>query len=279
MEHMAESRKIAAPAARPLRADLKGVGEVPRRPSVAALSRGLWILQCFTDDAQLGTREIARRVELPVPTVWRLCQALVGEGFLIQDPQTGKLSPGLAVLTLGQAALIHKAPGELASHYLQEFANKHDCWTALTVADGLDMVYLTRSRGGQGPHFLQRPPGARVAILGAPAGWAYLALLAEPERSELLGRLRVATPDLHRKYESVLPGSLRLAEQSGFLRVEDLPFPGLNTLAVGRWSRTGDSVYSVVAGGPADHVPPARFEELGKALLQLTAVILPIFKD
>jgi len=143
-------------------------------PAVTALVRGLEVLRCF-DYARksLGSSEIARLTGLPQPTVWRLCKTLEQEGYLVAEAGGTRFAPGLAVLTLGYAALGRLDLAELARPRLQAIADRFHGATGITTRERLSTLIVMRCEGkdaflnvnlrpGSGGWPLVRPPrGAR----------------------------------------------------------------------------------------------------------------------
>ena len=69
---------------------------------VPALERGLRLLQEFGRDSRtLGAPELARRLELPRATVFRMLNTLEGMGFLERIDGGTEYRLGMAVLRLG----------------------------------------------------------------------------------------------------------------------------------------------------------------------------------
>src|ERR1700674_743687 len=94
------------------------------QPTVTALVRGLQVLRCFDYGRKsLGSSEIARLTRLPQPTVWRLCKTLEREGYLVAEGGA-RYRPGLAILTLGYAALGTLDFAEMARPELQAIADR-----------------------------------------------------------------------------------------------------------------------------------------------------------
>ncbi|HNY68501.1 MAG TPA: helix-turn-helix domain-containing protein, partial [Bacillota bacterium] len=66
--------------------------------TVRSVERAFDILECFSfQQRELTLTEIARAVNLPVPTVHRLVGVLERRGWLKQDERTGLYSLGLHV--------------------------------------------------------------------------------------------------------------------------------------------------------------------------------------
>src|SRR3954453_3086862 len=106
------------------------------QPTVTALLRGLEVLRCFDyGHKSLGSSEIARLTKLPQPTVWRLCRTLEQEGYLVSEAEGSRFCPGLAVLTLGYAALGTLDLGELVRPQLEAIADRFLGATGLATRD------------------------------------------------------------------------------------------------------------------------------------------------
>jgi hypothetical protein len=84
------------------------------RQFVAALAKGLEVLQCFGPSTpELGASEIARMTGMPQPTVWRICYTLIQLGFLVVLPGRQTMRPGIPLLGLGHAVLAGLPRGDL----------------------------------------------------------------------------------------------------------------------------------------------------------------------
>src|ERR1700712_4190500 len=72
---------------------------------IESLAKGLQVLRLFDETTtSLKLREVVERTGLPMPTAFRIVATLEEEGFLDRD-EDGAIHPGVAVLTLGSAAL------------------------------------------------------------------------------------------------------------------------------------------------------------------------------
>jgi len=115
------------------------------QPLVTGLLRGLSVLRCFDlGREQLGSSDIARMTGLPQPTVWRLCRTLEHGGYLVADTDGARWRPGLAILTLGFAALDTLELAELARPMLEEIARKFKGAVSLSTREGVAMLYVQR---------------------------------------------------------------------------------------------------------------------------------------
>ena len=76
------------------------------RDSAKSLRKALTVLQTVANaDAPPTVAKVAIESGISRPTAYRLVRTLVDEGFLKQDPQSGRLGVGLSVLTLAASLL------------------------------------------------------------------------------------------------------------------------------------------------------------------------------
>ena len=81
---------------------MSGQPTASRQNSVAALQRGLGILQMFRSDRlRIKVIDIERELAIPRATAYRLVRTLEAGGFLIGDPESNTFCLGPRVLKLG----------------------------------------------------------------------------------------------------------------------------------------------------------------------------------
>ena len=102
------ARLLLQRASRRPRASEKGevAEDAGGRLFVTALARGLEVLSAFrAGDGALGNLELARRTELPKPTISRITHTLTQLGYLSYNSRLGTYELGGRTLTLSYAAL------------------------------------------------------------------------------------------------------------------------------------------------------------------------------
>jgi len=125
------------------------------RNFVTALARGLDILRCFgPSDEYLGNAELAKRTNIPRPTVSRMTATLTQLGYLRYVPQLEKYRLGPGVLDLGYRYLASEGVRELARPFMQELADATDCMVAIGAPDGAQVTYIQVCQGN-GPLVLR----------------------------------------------------------------------------------------------------------------------------
>jgi DNA-binding IclR family transcriptional regulator len=238
------------------------------RQFVAALSRGLQILRCFShEQPELTVSEIARRTKLPQPTVWRLCHTLRESGYLAPAGTDGKVTLGIPVLALGYAVLCRQEVARLALPYMQSLTERLRLGTSLAVRDGLDMVYLQRTHGDF--IYMNDPVGARRPVATAPTGWACLAAYDEGERTEVLKALKRDDSKGWRATERNISRALEEYASNGFILSLGVMHEHFNAVAVPIRSVHGGRVFGLSASGLASIWTRDKLIPIGQKLIAL----------
>ena len=241
------------------------------RQFVAALARGLGILNCFdASRPSLSVSEIAALLGLPQPTVWRLCHTMLSSGHLAQG-EAGKLRPALAVLRLGYATLSELPPAELVRPYLQELADQFNGAAGMAVRDGNDMRFVQRCESDS-QLVLNLRVGSRVPIATSAMGWAYLAGLPPAARAEAAG-----APAVWRVAKPTFLQAIADFATDGFVINPGILHPGYNTAAVPVMGGDGQPLFTLNCGGAASALSVARLQtEVGPRLRQLATLIAAV---
>ncbi|MDY0748083.1 IclR family transcriptional regulator [Paucibacter sp. R3-3] len=115
------------------------------RYNVPALERGLRILAEFNRHTQVvSPPELARRLELPRSTVFRLLTTLENMGFVQRSEGGNDYRLGLAVLRLGFEYLASLPLNELGQPLLRRLSEEIAYPCNIVVRDWRSIVYVTR---------------------------------------------------------------------------------------------------------------------------------------
>lgn len=175
---------------------------------VAALARGLSVLQCFRHDERwLGHGELTQRCGLPASTVSRLTFTLVQLGYLRHRPEAGTYALSPALLGLGFKVLGTFEIGKLARPVMQRLSDTCRAAVSLGVRHELSMVYVAHCRSSARLS-LGLDVGTRLPLASTAMGRAYLCAVLPAERDALCGRMKAADtkgwPVLRRGLETAL---------------------------------------------------------------------------
>lgn len=184
---MAMTRKKVPESRKPVVAGGSGKQD---RHFVTALARGLDVLSCFrSSDRMLGNQDIAKRCGLPKSTISRLTYTLTRLGYLHYSEEVGKYRLGMATLALGSAMLARLDVRQIARPLMQELADFSDCMVSLGTRDRLSMIFLANCRS-KSALTLSLDVGSRIPLATTAMGRAYLELIEESERNDLMERMR-----------------------------------------------------------------------------------------
>jgi len=161
---------------------------MPTRQSTnRSAERMLDILDCFMSEDRLMLMEIAKEVELPVSTAYRLVQTLEERKFLKRDGSSKRFSLGekigdlLEAYTGGRFDLLRCA----AMRPMEDLSGKHNETVRLFVRDGgyklcVEAVESTRDLR----HIVKT--GERHNLIRGAAGKVLLAYMPDPQRQAIV---------------------------------------------------------------------------------------------
>src|SRR5260370_25009922 len=138
---------------------------------VAALVRGISVLQCFSNKHQeLSARELMDMTGLPKPTLFRLIDTLCELNLMRYSERLSKYVPGVGLLNLSSPVLARMHMRQFARPHMQELANHLEGQIQLAVPHG--QLDLALQGIGQLLHVRPReqglPPRHRRAHLPLP---------------------------------------------------------------------------------------------------------------
>lgn len=116
------------------------------RYRIEALAKGLDVLSLFDETTtSLKLRDICDRTGIPMPTAFRVV-ATLEEGGYLERSADGVIQPGVAVLTLGSAALRGSSLVQLSDQPLRQLAETTGETVNLGVLLRDQVLYLARIR-------------------------------------------------------------------------------------------------------------------------------------
>ncbi|GAA1002116.1 IclR family transcriptional regulator [Subtercola frigoramans] len=113
---------------------------------IESLSKGLLVLRLFNESTvSLKLRQICDLTGIPMPTAFRIVATLEEDGFLERSAD-GSVQPGVAVLSLGSAALRGSNLVQVSERPLRHLAETTGETVNLGVLLGDQVLYLARMR-------------------------------------------------------------------------------------------------------------------------------------
>lgn len=160
-------------------------GQSDNRYLVPGLARGLQLLTCFNrSEPQLTGAELARRLDLPRASVFRLLQTLEQTGYVERVPDSASYRLAIGVLRLGFEYLASMELTELGRPIIEQLRTDTGYSAHIVVRDGHDVVFVAKAVGANALfHSIQI--GARLPAHATVLGRLLLSDLSMAELSQL----------------------------------------------------------------------------------------------
>ncbi|PZG19672.1 IclR family transcriptional regulator [Micromonospora craterilacus] len=172
-------------------------------PGATVVSRALALLYAFDEQhPRLSLTELARRADLPAPTVHRLVQDLVAGGAL--ERSTGRhFTIGRRLWDVGVLSPVPTGLQHVASPFLNDIHATTRATVHLAIRDGTRVLYVERLSGRASVPAVSRA-GSRLPLHATGVGKVLLAHAPEDVREAVFADLPRLTP-----YTVVQPQRLR----------------------------------------------------------------------
>ena len=239
------------------------------RYTVPALTRGLQLLTHFSrDERELTGAELARRLDAPRASVFRLLHTLEQMGFVERVGDSATYRLGVAVLRLGFEYLASMELTEHGRPVLDTLRDATGYSAHLVVRDGTEVVFIAKAPGHQATfHSIQ--VGARLPAHATVLGRATLsgldtAALTAIFSSAPLKTYTAQTPATIKKLKALID-----ADRARGYGVSEGGFEtGISTIAAPVLNHRGEVSASVSAAVsitvPAQQIDPAKLGSLAK---------------
>lgn len=217
----------------------------------APLFRALRLLQAVAEaERPLGIAELVVALDIPKPTVHRMCQRLEAEGYLEREPGARQFSVGHRLVALSLRTL-RSAPGGARRAILQDLVRQIHETCNLTVLSGQTVLYLDRVESGW-PLRMQLEPGSHVPLHCTASGKLFLASLPPAQRKRLLDTLPLTplTPTTITE-RSALEAELKVITRQNYSLDREEFLLGLVAIAVPVRDARGTVVATIACHGPS----------------------------
>ncbi|MCB0211930.1 MAG: IclR family transcriptional regulator [Anaerolineae bacterium] len=229
--------------------------------SIQSVQRAAAILRCFTRvENELGVMAISEQLKLHKSTVSRLLSTLKQEGFVEQNPETGKYRLGLSLVTLAGVVLDSIDLRQVAHPYLHALAHETQETVNIVVLDGNECVNVDGVPSPRPIQYIGRI-GRRTPTYCTAAGKVLLAYLSPKERYTVLPKILVRFTD-HTiiEHQQLLESLDHVREQRYAVAVEEHQM-GLSAIAVPICDHTREICAAISISGPSYRVGVDKIHE------------------
>ena len=226
--------------------------KVPGR--LSSVTSALLVMKAFSaEEAEIGISSLAKRLGLAKSTVHRLAVTLAAEGFLEQNPDTGRYRLGLSLFTLGALARRRMDVSNVSRPLLGVLRDKYQEATTLAILSGPSIMFLHNLESGQAigtrAHIGDLKPAyctaeGRVLLAFSPPP-VLAAVLAEP-REQRTSKTLVEAKALQQLLDEV--------RQAGYAIDDEESEEGMRCLAAPVRDISGKVVAAVGLAGPTQRL-------------------------
>lgn len=236
------------------------------------------ILNAFNNARQIySLAQLSETLNLPRPTVLRLCSTLLSYGFLRQDPLSKQYSLGTRVFELAGSVSDSFSLRKIASPYLKILQAKLGKTIFLGVLENDELLYIDKIDDPTNPISFTSNVGMRRPPYWGMMGQVLMAYLPGSEIKRILQRnpLTVVTKKSITRKEEFLKWLSQVRKQ-GFVIDVETALDGITGVAAPVFDHTGMAIAGV---GVAFISSSASTKELKSIVKDVTKTALTISKE
>jgi DNA-binding IclR family transcriptional regulator len=254
-------------ASRPPR---KEINRNPRRNAsrLSSVTTAIHLLKTFTEEDQtLGISELAKRLKVAKSTVHRLAGALLDEGLLQQDPETGRYSLGVGLFSLGSLVRSRLDVTIESKAILNTLREKTQENVRLAVLERQSLVFLHDFESPQTLRLRSATGQLRPAYCTA-EGQCLIAGLRAPQLEAF-----VKIPRLERTPKSITDEEgflqrIRRVKRQGYAFEDEECDDGTRCVAAPIYNAEGRVVASVGVAGPRVRIKKTLVPKLAPVVIE-----------
>ncbi len=226
------------------------------------VEKALQLLHVLADsETPLGISEVARLLQMPKATAFRLASTLEEHGFIHKDATTMRYGLGLQLWELGRRAVLRLDMRPIARSYLQTLTEQTGETSLFVITDSSSVVYLESVNSSQAIQVNAHALGV-TPLHASAAGKIFLA-----HHSQLLKKLW--RQDSLAKYTNytitdrkALEAELEQVRQQGWATSIREWRSEMSSVAVPVWNAGSELVGGIVVSAPAERLEGDRLGEV-----------------
>lgn len=252
------------------RAPRKEVNRNPRRNSsrLSSVTTAIHLLKAFTEeDHDLGISELAKRLNVAKSTVHRLAGALLDEGLLQQNPETGRYSLGVGLFSLGSMVRARLDVTNESKHVLNLLREKTQENVRLAVIEHASVVFLHDFEGPQTLRLRSATGQLRPAFCTA-EGLCLISGMRHPQIEKFLAFPRPKrTPNTVTEEEAFL-ARIRRVKRQGYAFEDEECDEGTRCVAAPIYNAEGRITAAIGVAGPRARIRKNQVPKLAPVVLE-----------
>lgn len=241
----------------------------PRRDSarLSSVTTAIHLLKTFSaEDEDFGISELAKRLGVAKSTVHRLASALLDEGLLQQNPETGRYCLGIGLFALGSLVRARLDVTSESRHVMNDLREKTGENVRLAVLERQSVVLLHDLESPQALRLRSATGQLRPAYCTA-EGLALLSGLRESELKKFLLAPRAKRLPTTPVSEVELRDQIRRVQRIGYAIEDEICDEGTRGLAAPIYNGDGRIVASIGVAGPRTRIRKSEFAKLAQMVV------------
>lgn len=235
---------------------------------IQSVQRAAAILRSFTKtDSELGVTTLSQQLGLHKSTVSRLLSTLEQEGFVEQNPETGKYRLGLGLVTLAGIVLERISLRQVAQPHLNALAELTQETVNAVVLNGHDCMNVEGAASPRPVQYVGRI-GRRTPLHCTSAGKILLTYLSPEKRRELLPEELARFTDKTVVDHQTLERDLDQIRQQGYAITHEEHQEGLSAVAAPIYDHAGRVIAAIAVSGPTYRIGPGNIERCIQPVLE-----------
>ena len=241
----------------------------PRRDStrLSSVTTAIHLLKTFSaEDKDLGISELAKRLRVAKSTVHRLASALLDEGLLQQNSETGRYCLGIGLFSLGSLVRARLDVTSESRFIMNELRDKTGENVRLAVLERQSVVLLHDLESPQAVRLRSATGQLRPAYCTA-EGLCLVSGLSDTELKRFLlaprPKRRPGTP----VSEAELRDQIRKVKRLSYAIEDEICDEGTRVIAAPIYNGNGRIVASLGVAGPRTRIRKSQFTKLAQMVV------------
>jgi len=241
---------------------------------VASVDKALDILEFLSRQRrESGLRELSTSLNIPKATLFRYLVTLERRGYVRKNPENDKYGLGFKILELSNCVLGNMTVHEVALPYMQELLDRFKETVNLGVLEDNEVVYIEILESPRS-FKMSSQVGGRDFPHATSIGKAMLAFLPEKKVDSIID-----VTGLPKRTEKTITLLAQLKEELAMIRQRGYAMDngeneeGARCVGAPIFDRRGDVIAAISISGPAFRSSGQETQEMGVAVLEVTAQI------
>ncbi len=207
--------------------------------------------------------EVSETLKCPVSSAYRITVALENMGLVTRDPETKQIRLTNKLLLIGQRAITETNLVEHALDVMRALRDRVVDTVLIGVREGAEVIVLDEALGTRMFAFISKL-GYRVGVSCSAPGKAILAHLPEPEREEVIGKIKFVRYNARTiTSKERLRQALDEVRAAGYAFDNSEQFEGVYCIGAPVFDRGGYPVAAVWTTGLMMDLDRARVQAIG----------------